>query len=466
MRPYSPNWRTSIIELFVQEFKDKELNEMQAEIEQWWSNSDARFALILGGERGGKSWLAALLAAMCMNLDKPGEYWVVGPDYQQARQEFLYLYNAFKNGFGGISFLLPETVSMPVSIANPWSFTTIWGQTWRTRSASDIQKLASFSVSGVIMAEAAQQIYEAYLKLMGRVSETGGFLILSGTLERGLPWYSDLYKRWQGENELGARSFSVPTWSNTAVYPGGRDNPRIKELEAEYPEDLFMERFGAQPARKMGLVIPEFDFTKHVKHLELDESKPVELWTDPATHCYPVLFVQLDGLTTNVLDCVYARNSIAQDVIPQVMANPLFKYVDLNQAGVMDTAGKQHQANKSQIELWQEIAGCYFRTHYWRLDDTIQALRFRLREFQGSPLIYFNSHLKNTKSPDGLAMDVLAEFELWAWPDRGLGRNQPVTPIDRNNDACKALGYGLLDHFGTNITRKTSPRGRRRDYFV
>lgn len=463
MRPYSDKWHS-----ICRKMMGNTLNETQEEIVDWWFESDARFAQILGGERAGKSWIAVEMALACMDMDNPGEYWIVGPDYQQTRQEFLYAFNAFKGGLEGISFVVPESVSMPVSIAQPWSFTTIWGQTWRTRSASDVQKLASFSVSGVIMAEAAQQIYEAYLKLMGRVSETGGFLLLSGTLERGLPWYGDLFTRWQGANELGARSWSVPTWSNTAKYPGGLENERIKELMAEYPEDLFQERFGAKPMRKQGLVIPEFEFAKHVKRLEVNEALPVELWTDPATHCYPVLFVQVDGLTTYVLDALYARNRIAQDVIPEVMANPLFKRVDLHQAGVMDTAGKQHQANKSQVELWAEIAGCHFRTQYWKLDDTIQALRFRLRDTNPlhQPLIYFNSHLKNTKTPDGYATDVLAEFEMWVWPDRGLGRNQPMTPVDRNNDACKALGYGLLDHFGTNITRKVQARGRRRAYFV
>lgn len=463
MKPYSDKWRA-----ICRTMMGNTLNPTQAAIADWWFASDSRFCLILGGERAGKSWLAVELAISCIDIDKTGEYWIVGPDYQQARQEFIYLYEAFHKGAGGVSFVVPESVSMPVNIASPWSFTTIWGQTFRTRSASDIQKLASFSVSGVIMAEAAQQIYESYLKLMGRVSETGGFLILSGTLERGLPWYADLYKRWQGPNEMNARSFSMPTWSNLDRYPGGEDNPRIKELRSEFPEDLFQERFGAQPARKFGLVLPEFDIKKHVKRLELNERMPVELWMDPGQHCYPVLFVQCQGLITNVLDGVYARNRIVQDIIPEVMANPLFKFVDPRNGGIIDNAGKQHQANMSQIELWQELAGISLRGNYVRLDDTIQALRFRMRETNPlhTPLLYFNDHFKNTKSPDGLALDVLAEPELWVWPDRGQGRNVPMTPVDRNNDAMKAIGYGLIDHYGRYVTKPVSTRGRRRAYFV
>ncbi len=463
MKPISDSWRQH-----CRTMMGNTLNPTQEEIASWWFESDSRFCLVLGGERAGKSWLACELALPCIDITKEGEYWIVGPDYQQARQEFLYIYKAFKDGVNGLTLVKPDETSMPVSIASPWSFTTIWGQTFRTRSASDIQKLASFSVSGVIMAEAAQHIYESFLKLMARVSETGGFLILSGTLERGLPWYGDMYTRWQGANDLDARSFSLPTWSNIEVYPGGEDNPRIKELRAEFPEDLFQERFGAKPARRFGLVIPEYDITKHVKKLEVNEKLPVELWMDPGQHCYPVLFVQCDGLVTNVLDRVYARNRIVQDIIPEVMGHPLFKYVDNRNGGIIDNAGKQHQANKSQIELWQEIAGVSLRAHYIRLDDTIQAVRFRLRETNPlhQPLLFFNDHFKNSKTPDGLAMDVLAEFELWTWPDRGQGRNVPLVPINRNNDAIKAIGYGLVDHYGKNVTKQVSVRGRRLEYFI
>lgn len=463
MKAYSDIWRAQ-----CRRMMGITLNETQAAVDEWWFESPSRFSLLLGGERGGKSQMAAWLALPCMDLDKPGEYWIVGPDYNQARPEFLYLYNALKRGVGGVSFVQPESASMPSNVAQPWSFKTIWGQEVRTKSSSDIQKLASFSVSGVIMAEAAQQIYEAYLKLMGRVSETNGFLILSGTLEQGLPWYGDLYNRWQGDNELDARSWSLPTWSNTAKYPGGREDKRIKELEAEYPPDLFMERFGAVPARKTGLVLPEYDVKKHVKKLEHNPLLPVELWMDPGQHCYPVLFVQCDGLVTNVLDRLYIRGKIAQEIIPEVMGHHLFKYVDPRNGGVIDNAGKQHQANKSQIELWQEIAGISLRAQYIKLSVSIPTLRFRLGSGNPlhSPLLYFNSHFTNAKTPNGLAMDVLAEPELWQWPTRGPGRNESITPVDKNNDAMKAISYGLVDRYGGYVDKKVTRRGVRRDYFI
>ncbi len=440
-------------------------NITQQAVEDWWFACDARFAQILGGERAGKSWLACDMAIPCMDLEnKSARYWVVGPDYNQARPEFTYIYEALRDA----NMVVKESVSMPVNPASPWSFHTIWGANWQTRSAADIQKLASFSVDGVIMAEAAQHIYESFLKLMGRVSETHGFLLLSGTLERGLPWYEDLYKRWQGENILGARSWSLPAWSNTDIYPGGRDDPAIKELEDTYPEDLFAERFGAEPRKTFGLVLPEFSMSTHVKRLLPNPKLPVELWMDPGQHCYAVLFVQNDGPITNVLDRVYTRGKVVHDVIPEVMANKLFKLVLPQSGGVIDNAGKQHQANKSQIELWQELAGISLRAQYVRSDTLIENLRFRLRDTPTvKPLIYFSSHMTNAKSPQGLALDVLAEPEMWSWPDRDISRNQARTPVDRNNDAMKALGYGVIDHYGPlKIEKRVTTKARKRAYWI
>lgn len=463
MKPISERWLTACLAMANVGF-DK--NERQREILDWWINSDVRFMQVLGGERSGKSLLVALIALIGMKVaedDRELEYWIVGPDYRQARPEFLYLYNWLK-----AADWIEGEASMPANEAMSWSMRTKFGANIRTRSASEVQKLASFSVDGVIMAEAAQCIYEVYLKLMGRVSETRGFLILSGTLEDGLPWYGDLYERWQGSNVLGARSWSLPSWSNLEIYPGGRDDPAIKELESEYPPDLFMERFGAVPRKRTGLVLPEFDMTRHVKRLVVDPTQPVYLAIDPGQHCYAVLFLQFKGLYTYVLDRIYERGLIAQEIIPKAMGNPLWKYIQNWDAGAIDNAGKQHQANYSQIELWQKIAGVSLQGQYIKLDDTIQTIRYRLGDNNPhhEPLIYFNDHMSNARSPDGLALDVLAEPLSWSWPKRAPGRNEAARPVDRNNDAMKALGYALVYRYGLHTERKRQETKPKRSYWM
>lgn len=400
--------------------------------------------------------VAALILGLSLQIDKAGEYWFVGPDYRQARAEFTYMLNAFR-----VLGMVVGEPSMPLAETSPWSFEITGGTIFKTRTSSDISKLASFTVNGAVICEANQQEEMVFLKLMGRASQTKGCVILSGTIEKGLPWYIRMYKRWQGENVLGAKSWSLPTWSNIDVYPGGRQNPELMQLEATYPPDLFMERFGAEPRKTEGVVIRAFDIAKHVRRLVADPKLPVELWIDPGQHCYAIWFVQVWGLYTYCLDRIYARNRIVHDIIPEAMGNPLWKYINPQTAGVIDNAGKQHHANKSQVDLWREIAGIHLRSQYIMLDDTINTVNFRLgsNNVHHEPLVYFNDHMRSDVGADGMALDVLAEFDLWKWPERlhEAESNTPVKPVDRNNDAIKALGYGLVDHFGLYSERPALP---------
>jgi hypothetical protein len=416
-----------------------------------------RFLLICGGERAGKSFTSVAMAMLRMGpeYDKHGNYvkrlyWIVGPDYAQPRAEFMYICEALKKGE------LIEHLSQPEVKTQPWVLKTNYGVTIETRTSSDVSKLASFTVHGILMVEAAQQDYGVWLKLRGRVAQSRGWVILSGTLEKGLPWYASLLRKWRGANPDGGKSFSLPTWSNTDEFPGGRNDPEIKALEATYPHDLFMERFGAEAHTQHGLVIPEFNPVVHVKPLQLarddkNNPLPVTLAVDPATHTYAVLFVQKIGAYAHVLDAVYLKNAVAQDVIIRCKESPYWEHVDRKNGNVIDIAGKQHHGNTSQVEIWQAEAGVSFNAKFLPLDTTIAAVRFRLGHTNtfGEPLVYFNSTLPNPEPlPDGSAAHVLSEFELWKWPERNPNQNVPVKPVDRANDGIKALGYWLVHTYG------------------
>src|SRR3990172_9261260 len=75
-----------------------------------------RTLAIGGGERSGKSMIAAACAALDMGPESedfgvcpPRRYWIVGPDYRQCRAEFLYIHDALK-ALGAL-----RRVSMPQS---------------------------------------------------------------------------------------------------------------------------------------------------------------------------------------------------------------------------------------------------------------------------------------------------------------------------------------------------------------
>lgn len=440
-------------------------NATQAEA-VWAVLNGRRFVLICGGIQAGKSFTIAALALMLMEPTeqeladpanaRPRLCWVVGPDYRQARVEFEYIYQALERG-GQV-----KSVSMPNNTTSPWQLETVWGLKVETKSSSDVRKLASYAVDIFIMAEAAQQDYEVFLKAQERVARVVGYILLSGTLEQGLPWYADMLKRWEAPNDDGGFAMSLPTWSNEAAFPGGWDNPEIVRLRKLHEADMdyFWERYGAKPRKATGLVIPEFDYTRHVRHLHPEHDVPVELWIDPGKNAYAVLFVQLLGTTTHVLDRVYKRGVIAQDVIPLCMENPLWDLVRLNKTshGVIDVAGRHQYGLPSHIEIWRKDAGVHLRSNYVHQDVGRDVVKYRLRD----DLLFFNSHFTNAKAQDGTAADVLAEFELWKWRATNPNRSEPNHPIDANNHAIKALGYGLYDHFGPTENRVFVKRHRKR----
>ena len=434
--------------------------------------SGTRFFLICGGERAGKSYLAALMGALLMqpnNMDNPAQSepdlgWILGPDYKQARAEFQYILDIGEQ----LDFI--ERRSTPENPTSPWSITTNWGFSLETKSANDLRKIASFPPRFIIMAEASQHTFESWLKSRARVAQKRGHVILSGTLEKGLPWYGDLLKRWKAPNPEDGFGISIPTWENKIEFPGGWDDPEIQSLRDSLPEDMFWERFGAEPRKATNLVIPEFDYIRHVKELEADPDIPVELWIDPGKNAYAVLFVQTIGTRTLVLDRVYRRAAIAYDVIPETMANPLWPLVmkNINSHGVIDIAGKHQYGLPSHVEVWKEEAGVVLRSNYVHQETGRDVVRYRLKaenKDDGQPLLLFSSRLGDSVSPDGQASDVLSEFNLWKWREYRQNSSEPHNPIDSNNHAIKALGYGLYDKFGPVLERKALANRVQRAYW-
>ena len=416
-----------------------------------------RIIMVTGGERSGKSYSCAATAGLDMGprLDEDSEvdddarrYWIVGPDYRSCRPEFSYIQAALVALYG------IADISTPRDENSPWSLTTRWGARIETRTSSDTKKLSSFTVHGALMVEAGMQEEEAFRKLRGRVSETRGWIVIVGTLEDTNPWYVDRMREWQGANEYGAVAYSLPTWSNTAIYPEGENDPEIVSLRNTLPEDYFAFRYAAEPMRSSQLVLPEFDRQTHVSDaLEYDpDASPLELAIDPGFHSFAIAFVQESGDILHVLDAIYERNAIVQDLIPKLKKHRLWKHIDTSNAGVIDVASKQHHANKSVMDIFKD-EGVTLRSKKHPLSTSVMALRNRLRPrpITGIPGVLVSSRLKSGYTVSGntvKAIGPMSEFDLW--------KKSPHTgePDKNNCDLLKALAYYILDKYGQTTVGK------------
>lgn len=420
-----------------------------------------RLIMVTGGVRAGKSqWLAMEMLKEVFVRD--GLIWLVAPDYEQAKAEFDYMFAPLKVHDMLLRQSVPERGSR--------QFTTTWGCRVQTKSSQDLTTLASFAPHALAGLEMGQQPHDAFDKLQERALEHGARVIMTGTLEDAQPWYADLWDKWQATNEEGGKSFSLPSWSNTVKFPGGRDDPKIKALEAGITPELFLQRVAAVPYKPSGLVFKLFDRKLHVPEggLVYDPELPIEIAIDPAQHTYAVLAIQwkpIPGMfTTNnrgqkvpltevrVIDEVYEHDTTAYDVIPLVQNKPWFKHVT---SGVIDQAGKQRHANKSQVQIWREETGVILRSKYVSIPEGIEVVRHRMRVHPDAkqPLILFDYRLRTDRDHGGRANGTIAEMGLYRWPDWREGMATPTRPIDANNDGCKALGYWCFDRFGSAIER-------------
>ncbi len=190
---------------------------------------------------------------------------------------------------------------------------------------------------GILGCEAAQLPASVFLRLRGRIAERRGWLWLSGTFEGSRGWYADKFRAWQLVERADARAFSIPSWENRAIYPGGREDPEIADLEAMFPPDLFMERFGGVPCPPSTLVFREFNPRVHMSNNARASGLPVELAIDPGyAGAYAVLAIEQRGPEVAVIDEVYLRRRVAGDVIAACRERPWWPQV---RGSVIDIAG-------------------------------------------------------------------------------------------------------------------------------
>jgi hypothetical protein len=434
--------------------------------EQWAAHaSPARLKLTAGGERGGKSYSAAMELVARHHL---GElFWLIGPDYNLCRPEFRYLMDFFGK-LGAI-----ESLSFPSSPFQPCSMVLKGGIEITTITAKDTQKIAGRAPDGILGCEAAQLDYEVYLKCLGRLSEKNGWLWLSGTFEHDsyLSWYAEQYEKWVVENEEGGGAFSVPTWSNRAIYPGGLDDPKIQELKAKSPnEEWFLERYAGVPCPPPTAVFKEFRISSHVsaqaqfQEFKLDadgqvrkkDGKPVrhevELAIDPGYNgAYAVLAVQTNGPIVNVIDEVYHQYTQAEDIIAECKTRPWWPNV---RRGVIDIAGTQHQGLASHTEIWATTAGVLLESVRVDIPPGIARLRtFLSPGLDVPPRIFYNPKCRSS----------IKEFTLYRYRQVEEGKVTSEKPIDAFNHAAKAISYWLVARYGF-VNQKPAPMKRRMKY--
>ena len=427
-------------------------------------NSRASVLVISGGEGSGKSCVTAAEIA--------ARYWswsrVLFACYkaESATNEADYLHN-YLSALGVVkSYSKPKAGNIEIITKSGAVVESVSTHSEGERAVSGTGK--SYDI--IAMLEAGKQKYQVFQSCLLRISRTGGLLIVSGTIEKSEPWFPDVIRRLSGPNSIGAEVHILPTWANTVLYPGGRQDPKILAIEKELSSTpgLFEERCAGKPAPLSSLIFKEFSFPTHVfDWCKYDPALPVEVAVDPGysgSH-YSVNFIQthpraytrqfLDTLPDASLTDVYVigdlflDHAVHEEVIAQCKLLPWWSGV---KGGVGDVVMKTHpMADRAPIDVWTQKAGIFLRGQLVGISDGIDRHHTFLREPQtGQPRLFFNPSCQG------------APREYGRWKRKEIGENLYGDPEDKNCDAMKAIQYYLIDKFGRVdvVPRKPAPPQR------
>lgn len=440
----------------------------------------SRFIQAAGGWRAGKSFMGGLriyldfLWRYTQRGVKDDLWGVLADSYAMAQEEMRHLSRLLEEAGVPHDMRTPENAS--------WKLTfPFCGAEVVTLTASDVTKIASRPYRGIVMAEAAQTVRDAFENAVGRVSQTRGWVFLEGTFENTKgPWYSLQAEAWSKPGAMGV-FYSLPSWENLVVYPGGRTDPEILAREKSMTPERFAEKYGGEPTKRSDLVMRYANERVHVRHrypnlgVSYDPSQPVVLWSDPGTsHAYATFAVQMDENTAWLIDCVYRWGRTAEDIIEECAGRPWAANVG---SAVMDFAARQRNANGAAVieqwsNLWPKHTGnrIYIHTQPVPLAagyDIHKRALLNSWDEEEANRVFNNDHRRRVLvDPKGprlmIAPDAAAPLfggvvdgQEWAG-EYNLHRNKKnregtITsddPIPVDDDAIKAINYGAYWTFG------------------
>ena len=408
-------------------------------------SSRKRYIVVAGGEQAGKSVVAAkYLLARFAETEDPGLYWLVAADYERTRAEFEYLVE----DFGKLGVLKEATKRV-----DPGRIILFDGTRIETKSGKDPRTLAMRAPNGILGCEASQLDLETYHRLRSRLAPRRGWLFMSGTMEGSLGWYPQLVQAWSHglEDEV---SYSLPSYSNFHLYPGGREDPEMDRLRAASSDEFFMERIEGIPCPPKGLVFHEFRPDAHIKDVEWIPEEPVHLWIDPGYgDACAVMAVQIIDGMVRVFDEIYERGRVTSEIIQIARNRPWWgKDGECNvHFGVVDVYGTQHHNMPAVAEQWLAETGLYLSSRRVRINEGTERLKTFLKvdPLTGAPRIMFDNKCRGILSEFGaLSNPFDGQTRVYRWKTDRDGNIVGDIPEDRNNHGIKATIYGLVDLFG------------------
>lgn len=411
----------------------------------------SRFKVVRCGRRWGKTFFGAHEAEPNLFVPCPvtGESqvgWVVGPNYTDAEKEFRIMFNTFRK------LGLDKTAMRFVSNGQGDMHIRLWnGAEVIGKSAQHPEKLVGEGLNWVLMVEAGRHrrpTWGQYIR--PALSDRRGWAVFSGVPE-GASDSSLLYSLWNrgASNRFKTwKSWKRPSWTNTIVFPGGRNDPEILEAEEDLTKDEFDRQYGAEFTEKTGAVMKEYSDDLHLGDFNYRSDWPTYMAVDYGfTNPFVILFIQVGPFGEVRVIREFRRQLLDTE---EVCADLMAEYSGLVRATSMmypdpaepdDTRTMQR---KLRVPANKNTGG--------ELKIRLALIRRALKP-TNAHLPVGHSERVPTLMIDRTHCPTLAweMREGYRWPEKKAqqqNRSDSENPMDKDNHGVEALGRFFRGHFG------------------
>lgn len=227
--------------------------------------SDARFKTACCGRRYGKSQMEGHELTTKMFV-KESINWIVAPKYVLGEKEFRIVWNDFKK----LGLLSRCTTHYNIDQGRMDIYFPEFDSLLQVKSSERPDSLVGEGIDHVCMSEAAKNkrtIWEMYVRpALQDKRGTADFV----STPQGFNWFKGMYDVGTHPDYQQYESWRFPSWKNSIIFPGGRNDPEILEIESRVSKMFFLQEIAAEFTSFEGQIYDEFDETIHVRNFDYE----------------------------------------------------------------------------------------------------------------------------------------------------------------------------------------------------
>lgn len=385
-----------------------------------------RYVVVRAGRRFGKSALALNLV-LREALTNPGRYWIVAPEYKQAKSiywrdlvsDYIPEELIIKKNDNELILEIRSTVEGKNSIIE-------------FKGSDKEDSLRGAGLKGIVLDEYAFQKEHIWNKIVSpMLIQTRGwamFITTPNGVANHFKAFWDHAVELESKKDKDWKTFHFTSYDNPMIKKEDLD----KERERLVPE-FFEQEYMAEFAKFVGLIYTEFSDKRHVKEFEVDEGwsfyRALDFGaTDP--DAVPFIGVNKDGVI-HIFDEIYINNLFTSELAELIKQKSAHRYFIASYA---DSAAKQTIMDLTQYGVYcipvKKNTGENSRN--WLIAG-IDRVRQLLKEDK----IIVHPRCKG----------VIKEFMSYSWRKDRMG-DAVNLPEDKNNHLMDAVRYFVISYQG------------------